>query len=229
VSDFAAAASGAFWLGVLTAACPCLLTNNIAAMSFIARRIDKPGHVVISALLYALGQVLTFIVLAMVLVQGLLSMPLVSLWLQKNLTQFLGPLLILVGMVLLEMLPLPLPRGKLKQWVQSHGETGGLWGAALMGIIFALSFCPKTAALFFGGLVPLAIEHKSSILLPTLFGAGAAGPLLLFAVLLSLGANRVAKIYKKVEYMERYGRWFTGGLFITIGIYMTLALTLKIV
>ena len=99
----------------------------------------------------------------------------------------------------------------------------GVWGAGPLGLLFALSFCPLSAVLFFGSLVPLAIRHESALLLPALYGAGTGLPVVVFAVLIALGAKRVGEAYNKIVPFERCARRVTGGVFILVGIYYSLA------
>jgi cytochrome c-type biogenesis protein len=98
----------------------------------------------------------------------------------------------------------------------------GVWGAGLLGILFALSFCPTSAALFFGSLLPLAVDTGSGLLLPALYGLGTALPVVFFAFVIASGANRLGKAFEKVTQLELWARRVTGGLFIGIGIWFTL-------
>jgi cytochrome c-type biogenesis protein len=150
MDTFLVAAGSAFWLGIATAISPCPLATNIAAVSFIGRRAGNPRRVFLSGLLYTGGRTITYLVLGIILVAGLLSIGELSLGLQAYMNKILGPILILAGMVLLELIRLPTSGGGLGGRMQRRAETGGLWTAALLGIVFALSFCPLSAVLFFG-------------------------------------------------------------------------------
>ena len=214
--------ASAFWLGILTSISPCPLATNIAAISFVGRRVDRPASVLSAGLLYTAGRMLTYLSLGFFLVSSILSAPLVSHALQKYMNMLLGPLLIVVGMILLELISLNLGGSGIGESIQKKAEFLCIWGAGFLGIIFALSFCPTSAALFFGSLLPLAIKHNSRILLPAIYGIATGLPVLLFAVLLALGANRVAQAYNKIVTFEKWARRITGALFIGIGIYYCL-------
>jgi cytochrome c-type biogenesis protein len=211
----------AFWLGVLTSISPCPLATNIVAISFVGRRVESPQEVLFSGLLYTAGRAATYIFLGMILVASLLSAPFISHVLQKYMNAALGPLLILVGMVLLELISLNIGSG-LNTTVQKRVETMGVWGAVFLGVLFALSFCPTSAALFFGSLLPLAINSHSGILLPAVYGLATGLPVLIFAVLLGFGANKVAKAYDRIVVFERWARRITGITFIFVGFYYSL-------
>ena len=219
----------ALWLGILTSISPCPLATNIAAISFISRRVQSPRTVALTGVLYTLGRALTYLVLAWLLVASVLAAPQLSHFLQKYMNKLLGPVLILVGMVLLELIPLPLPRFAPSEKTQSRLDRASVLGSFLLGAVFALTFCPVSAALFFGSLIPLAIKHESRLVLPLIFGIGTALPVLVFAMLIAVGAEAVARAFHQLTQFETWARRVTGGLFITIGIYFALAYIFQII
>ncbi len=221
-------ASSALWLGILTSVSPCPLATNIAAISFIGRRLESPRWVFVSGLLYTAGRVLTYTVLGVLLVSSLLSAPTAPLVLQKYMNQILGPVLILVGMLLLEIISLGSFGSGLAARLQKRADRWGVLGALLLGVVFALSFCPVSAALFFGSLLTVAIKAKSGVLLPAVYGIGTGLPVLAFAILIAAGARSLAKVFDKVTLFERWARRVTGVVFIGIGIYYTLAYVFRV-
>ncbi|MCP3967387.1 MAG: sulfite exporter TauE/SafE family protein [Lentisphaerae bacterium] len=222
MADFILVIASAFWLGILTSISPCPLATNIAAVSFVGRRMGNAGKVLFAGLLYTAGRTLTYLVLGVLLVESLLSAPVLSHLLQKYMNLLLGPVLILVGMVLLEMLKLNFKNNTANEKIQGIVEKSGVLGALLLGILFALSFCPVSAALFFGSLLPMAVENNSGILLPVLYGVATGIPVMVFAFFIAFGANRLAAAYDKVTSFEKWARRITGVLFILIGIYYCL-------
>jgi len=168
--------ASALWLGILTSISPCPLATNIAAISFIGRRVGSTRHVLLSGLIYALGRMVTYLALGILLVASILSVPEVSNFLQEYMNKLLGPILVLVGMFLLELIQPNLSGSGISEKMQRRVEKSGVWGAGILGIIFALSFCPLSAALFFGSLIPLSLKHGSSVFLPSLYGIGTALP-----------------------------------------------------
>ncbi len=216
------AAASSLWFGILTSISPCPLATNITAMSFVGRRVGSPQKVFLAGVLYTLGRSLTYLALGSLLAASLLSAPRVSLVLQKTMNRALGPILIAVGILLLEILPIRLPSSG---FAQRAGERIAKWGsfsALLLGVLFALTFCPVSAALFFGSLLPLAIEQHSPVLLPALYGIGTAIPVLGFAIAIALGAPSLGKVFGKLTKVERWVRRITGAVFIGVGIYLTL-------
>jgi len=222
MSEFFIGAGTALWLGILTSISPCPLATNIAAVSYIGKRVDRPRSVLASGLLYTLGRAAVYLVLGMLLVQSLLSAPHISHWLQKYMMKFLGPLLILVGMVLLGLIGRSFTGSGVTDATRDRVDRMGIWGAGFLGVIFALSFCPVSAALFFGSLVPLAVRSDSGILHPALYGIGTALPVVVFSILLASGANYLGKVFGGVTCFELWARRVTGVLFIGIGIYFSL-------
>lgn len=215
-------ALSALWLGILTSISPCPLATNIAAISFIGRRIGRTRVVFFTGLLYTFGRMLTYVVLGILLVTSILSIPQVSHILQKYMNKILGPILVFVGMILLELIRFNIPGSGLSEKMQKRVELLGIWGGGLLGIVFALSFCPISAALFFGSLIPLSVKCGSSITLPAMYGFGTGLPVILFAVLIAFGAQSVGKAFNKLTQIERWIRRVTGGIFILIGIYYCL-------
>jgi cytochrome c-type biogenesis protein len=222
MSDFFIGAGTALWLGILTSISPCPLATNIAAVSYIGKRVDRPRSVLASGLLYTLGRALVYIVLGALLVQSLLSAPHISHWLQKYMMKMLGPLLILVGMVLLGLIGRGFTGSGVADATRDRVDRMGIWGAGFLGVVFALSFCPVSAALFFGSLIPLSVRSGSGILHPTLYGIGTALPVVVFSIMLASGVNYLGKVFGGVTRFELWARWITGVLFIGIGIYFTL-------
>ncbi len=216
------------WLGILTSISPCPMATNIAAISFIGRRVDRPGYVLLTGLLYTAGRCLAYVLLGVLLAGSLLSAPGVSHWLGKYMYRLLGPILILTAMILLGLISLPSGGGRIGQWAQQRAEKFGLGGAFVLGFLFALSFCPVSAALFFGSLIPITVEQGSAVLLPLVYGVGTALPVLVFAFLIALGANQLARAFDKITRFELWARRITGAVFLLIGLFFTLFYTIGI-
>ena len=222
MSEILIGAASAFWLGILTAISPCPLATNIAAISFVSRRVGSPARVFLAGLLYTAGRMLTYLAIGVLLVTSLLSAPHFSFVLQKYMNKALGPILILVGMILLELIRINISGPGINGRMQKRVDALGIWGALLLGVIFALSFCPVSAALFFGSLLPLALHYESGVVLPSVYGVATGLPVLLFAVLIALGAKSVAGGYNKIVPFEKWARRITGIIFILVGIYYCL-------
>lgn len=217
------AAGSAFWLGVLTSISPCPLATNIAAISYISKGLGTPRRVFATGALYTIGRMLTYLALAALLVASVLSIPRLSNFLQTYMNKLLGPILILVGMFLLGLLQFNFSLSVTGGALEERFQSWGVWGAALLGMLFALSFCPVSAALFFGSLVPLALQHQSTVGLPALYGVGTGLPVLVFAVLIAAGAQSVSKAFNRLAQVEKWARIVTGMVFIGVGIYFCLA------
>jgi cytochrome c-type biogenesis protein len=179
--------------------------------------------------LYAVGRSLVYEAIAAVLVSALLSAPTVSLLLQKYMNKLLGPLLILLGMVMLGLIALPTRGANLGQRLGQKVVDWGVWAGLALGIIFALSFCPLSAALYFAGLVPLAIKYESSVLLPLTFGVTTALPVVGFALLIVISTNAMARAFDRITAFERWARRVTGVIFLLVGLYFSLAFIFRVV
>jgi len=216
------AAISAIWLGILTSISPCPLATNIAAVSYIGRHVDSSRYALWSGLLYVLGRMLTYVAVGAIVTAGVLSIPGVSNFLQKYMNSLLGPILIVVGLVLLNWLPITIPGLTPSEKMRERASHGSFWGACVLGAVFALSFCPVSAALFFGSLIPLSVQHHSYLLLPSLYGIGTGLPVLVVGVMLAYSAKSVGKLFTGIQRFEGWVRVITAVVFIVIGIYMIL-------
>lgn len=212
----------ALWLGLLTAVSPCPLATNIAAISFISRKSGHKSYVIISGVLYALGRTFVYVLLGMGIAAGLLANADVSRFLQKHMNELLGPIMILLGMILLNWLGENMSFSIKTDRIQKKAEKGNVLFALPIGVLFALSFCPVSAGLFFGALVPLSIKEGAIFLFPLVYGIGTALPVILFAFLLAFATNSVAKVFKNLSNIEVWVRKITGAVFILVGLYYTL-------
>ncbi len=211
--------ASALWLGILTSISPCPLASNVAAISFLSKKIAHPALVFISGLAYTLGRMVSYAILGWIIINSLLSVPQVAQFLQKYMGKALGPLLIITGLILLEVITIRLPGVALSQKHHNKLAEAGAGGAFLLGFIFALAFCPISAALFFGSLIPLALNHKIGVLLPFIYGIGTGLPVLVFAVAIALGLTSLSRWFHRITRFEYYTRKITGAIFIMVGLY----------
>ncbi len=212
----------ALWFGILTSISPCPLATNIAAISFVARHTGRLHSVLLAGLLYALGRTVAYLALGALIMGGLLASGQIALFLQRYLNQALGPALILVGMLLLGMLTSTASVRLVGEGVQQRAEKGGWLWPLLLGILFALSFCPVSAGLFFGVLIPLSVKHQSIVALPLVYGLGTATPVILFALLIAFASQKLGRAFDALTVIERWVRRFTGLIFILAGLYYSL-------
>lgn len=214
--------SSALWLGLLTAISPCPLATNVAAISFIGRKVGQPRQVVLAGMLYVVGRTVAYVALAALLLSGLLASGEIARFLQRYLNLVLGPIVILVGMVLLGLIGSGVSMNLAGSGVQERAAKGGLWWAGALGFLFALSFCPVSAGLYFGALIPLATAKGSRLLLPGTYGLGTALPVIAFALLIAFASQHVGKAFTTLTRIERWLRVATGVVFIVAGVYLTL-------
>lgn len=212
----------AFWLGILTSISPCPLATNIAAVSFLSKRITHTKVVFFSGLLYVIGRMLTYAVLGFFIIYSLLSVPTIANFLQRYMNKALGPILIIAGLFLLDVFKFNISSLTLSKDKQETLAQSGIKGSFILGVIFALAFCPASAALFFGSLIPLSLSHKFGLVLPFIYGVGTGLPVLIFSVFIALGTQSITHWFHKVTKLEIYARKLTGIIFILIGLYYIL-------
>ena len=209
----------ALWLGILTSISPCPLATNIAAVSFLSRKINHPRMVLWSSFSYTLGRMTAYIIIGVILISSLAGIPATANFLQKYMNKILGPVLIVVGLLLLDILKLKFLDFSISSEKQNKLAEMGIFGSFALGTIFALSFCPISAALFFGSLIPLALNNNFGIAFPFIYGIGTGLPVVAFAIGITLGVQSIAHWFNKVTKLEIYMRKATGIIFVLVGIY----------
>jgi cytochrome c biogenesis protein CcdA len=216
--------STAAWLGILTAISPCPLATNVAAISFIGRQMGNKLAIFLSGLLYTLGRVIAYLLLGYIISSGLFGIGEISRFLQNYLNEILGPLLILLGMILLNLIGTGLGGVQLAgAGIQQKAAKKGALYALPLGILFALSFCPVSAGLFFGALIPLTVKNSAPFLFPLVYGVGTAVPVVVFAFLIAFSSELVGKAFNSLNKIEVFIRLITGATFIIAGIYYCLS------
>lgn len=211
----------ALWLGVLTSISPCPLATNVAAVSFVGRHAGRPGRVLLAGTAYVVGRALAYAALAAIVVAGLLAIPAVSHALQRHLNQAMGPILIVVGAVLSGLVPVGFSSSLGSQGLREKAARSGALGAGLLGVLFAMSFCPVSAALYFGSLIPLATTAQSPFWLPSLYGVGTGLPVLAAALLVAAGSKLADAFIGRAASFDLWARRITGGALILTGLYLT--------
>lgn len=214
-------AGGAFWLGVLTSVSPCPLASNLAATAWLSRRVDSRVQAIAGTLAYTLGRVAAYASIAGLLALGIASAPDVSQNLQRWMTPLLGPVLVLAAMVLLELIPLPFRSSFISQDGAEKWASRGGFGAFALGFLFALSFCPVSAALFFGSLIPLALGSGQIAGPVVSYGIGTAAPVAAFALLMIFSARIASKLAGGISKFQPRVLKAMGFLLLAAGLYLT--------
>ena len=211
----------ALLLGLITAISPCPLATNIAALAYVSRRATERRYAIITGALYTLGRMFSYSVIGVLIIVAGLEIPGVATFLQDFGEQVLGPLLIVIGVIMLTINRMAI--GSTGGRLSSIGERvagWGMMGGFLLGALFALAFCPYSAVLFFGLLIPLALKSASGVALPAVYAIGTGLPVLVFGVLISAGVARVSKWLNAVTRVEKIIRVAVSIIFIGVGIYL---------
>ena len=210
----------AFFIGLMTAISPCPLATNITAIAYISKKIDNGKHALITGLVYTLGRMFTYVLLASLIVYIGLNVQAVSLFLQRYGERLIGFLLVFIGLVMLNIIKLPsLKSGDKINKIKEKLSGKGYLGALLLGVIFALAFCPFSAVLFFGMLIPLALKFSDGILIPSIFALATGLPVIIFAFILTFSVSKLGKVMNKVQTFEKYMRYIIAYVFILVGAY----------
>ena len=221
-AEFWAVALTALWTGVITSVSPCPLGTNIAALTYISKHSGTHRLAVLThGLFYALGRALAYIVIGFLIVKSLLSAPTFSFFMQRYGNQVLSPILVLAGMYMLDMFGRGFEGFNFFDFSKFKAKAGA-FSSLLMGFMFALAFCPISAALYFGVIIPLAAKNPAPFSLPLLYGLGTALPVAAIAVVLDLGFKKMSAVASLAGKFQAYAKPVTAWVFIACGVYLGL-------
>jgi len=205
-------------LGLMTAISPCPLATNITAVGFISKDIENRNRVFINGLLYTLGRAISYTVLALIIYFGADQFKF-SGFFQLYGEKILGPLLIIIGLFMLDVIKIKfLGMNRLTSRMETKTKWG-YWDAILLGMIFALAFCPYSGVLYFGMLVPMTVASASGLYLPIVFALATGIPVIIFAWILAFSVGSIGGVYNKIKNFETGFRRVIAILFIAVGIY----------
>lgn len=210
----------AFFIGLMTAISPCPLATNITAVAYVSKKIDNSKHTILVGFLYTLGRMFTYVALASLIVWFGLQTQTISLFLQKYGEKILGPLLLIIGIIMLDIFKFHFfkSNNKLNKLKERLADKGFL-GSFLLGVIFALAFCPFSAVLFFGVLIPLALRVGDGLAIPAVFAFATGLPVIIFSIILTKGVSKLGKIMNRVQTFELWMRKTVAVIFIMVGLY----------
>jgi sulfite exporter TauE/SafE len=205
-------------LGFMTAVSPCPLATNITAIGFISKDIKNRNRVFINGVLYTLGRAISYTAIALIIYFGADQFKF-SGFFQIYGQKILGPLLIIIGLFMLDIIKIRFPgMSRLTSKIESK-TTWSYLDAILLGMIFALAFCPYSGVLYFGMLIPMTVASISGLYLPIVFALATGIPVIIFAWILAYAVSGIGGVYNKVRTFEIWFRRIIAVLFIIVGIY----------
>lgn len=205
-------------LGLMTAISPCPLATNITAVGFISKDIENRNRVFINGLLYTLGRAISYTVIPLVIFLGADQFKF-SGFFQQHGEKLLGPLLIIIGLLMLDVVKMNIPGVSRLTTKMEKKTSWGYFDAVLLGMIFALAFCPYSGVLFFGMLVPMTVTSATGLYLPVVFAIATGIPVIIFAWILAFSIGSIGGVYNKMKNFEIWFRRVIAVLFIVVGIY----------
>jgi cytochrome c-type biogenesis protein len=209
----------AFALGLLTAIAPCPLATNITATAFIAKTITDKKKVLLSGVLYTLGRVFSYTLIGAIIYFGASKFQVAKLF-QGNGEKYIGFVLIIIGLIMLDVIKLNFIKGgNFIDKLSEKFKTKGLLGSFLLGALFALAFCPYSGALFFAMLIPMTLSADAGLALPVVFSFGTGLPVILFAFVIAFSMEKLGMYFKAITKVEKVMRFVAGLVFILTGLY----------
>lgn len=214
-------------LGLMTAISPCPLATNITAIGFISKDIENKKKIFNNGLLYTLGRMISYSSLGVLLYFGASKFQ-VAKFFQLYGERILGPLLIIIGIFMLDLIRIKIPGfSKMSEKIENKSKSGSGWSALLLGIVFALAFCPYSGVLYFGMLIPMSIASPSGLLLPPVFAIATGLPVIIIAYLLAYSVSSIGGFYNKIKAFEKWFRRIIAVAFIIVGLYYVYIFYLK--
>ena len=211
----------ALLLGLMTAISPCPLATNITATAYISKNLGDKKRIFINGLVYTLGRAISYTALGILLYFGASKFDISSFFNTYG-ERLLGPILIIIGIFMLDLISINFPGvGKLTDKINGEKIRGNYWGALLLGMIFALAFCPYSGILYFGMLIPLSISQPDGLFLPVIYAIATGLPVIIIAYLLAFTLSGVGNFYNKVKGFEFWFRKIAAVIFILAGLYFT--------
>ena len=209
-------------LGLMTSISPCPLATNITATAFISKNISNKKRVFFSGIIYSLGRAFSYTLIGLILFFGASKFQ-IARFFQQNGEKYLGPLLIIIGLIMLNVIRLKfLQKSNFTEKLSEKFADKGLLGSFIIGVLFALAFCPYSGALYFGMLIPMTISSIDGLYLPIVFAFGTGLPVILFTYLLAFSIGSISAFYNKITKIEKWMRMVAGIVFILSGIYYVL-------
>ena len=218
-SDIAIVAS--FFIGLMMAISPCPLATNITAIAFVSKNITNKFKTLMIGFSYTLGRMFTYVLIASGIVYLGLNTQSISFFLQKYGEIMIGPLMILISLVLLQIIKFDFIKGKSKKLedLKLKLSKKGYLGSFFLGVLFALAFCPFSAVLFFGMLIPLALKAGDGILIPAIFSFATGLPVIIMSFILVYSVASLGRTMNKIQTFEKYTRIVVGVVFMIVGLY----------
>lgn len=208
----------ALLLGLMTAISPCPLATNITAIGYISKDIESQRKVFVNGLVYTLGRAISYTVIGLLFYFGASQFGFAGFF-QNWGEKLLGPLLVIIGLFMLGVLNLNIPgMGWLSEKMERKSNKG-FWGVLLLGVVFALAFCPYSGVLYFGMLMPLTVSSASGLFLPFIFAIATGIPVIIFAWFIAFSIGSLGHVYNKLKTFELWFRRVVALSFIAVGVY----------
>lgn len=210
----------AFFIGIATSIAPCTFATNVAAISYIAHFVESPKKAFRTALSFTFGRMATYIVLGIIMISAGRVVGSLARDTQSYGNLLMGPVLILIGLAFAGAFSFDFSFGNgTISKVMPALTKKGLAGSFALGALFALAFCPYSGMLFFGMLIPMALNSSYGVALPGLFGVGVSMPVLIFSILIYHSASRARSFGKVITSSWRYVGRAIGLVILTVGCY----------
>ncbi|MBE6330392.1 MAG: sulfite exporter TauE/SafE family protein [Bacteroidales bacterium] len=211
----------AFIMGLVVIACPCTIASNVTILTSMLNKNVSASVLFSKASIYVLGRMVAYMGIAYLL-YSFSEIIAISESIQKILGLLLGPLFLLVGILMLDIVHIHGLENKCLIWMKKWTLSDRLVGPFLLGLAFAFAFCPYGALIYFGMMIPLSITSVNGLWVPLSFSIGTALPILLVALLFFWGWDSKKHLLSKFQTFELWLRRILAVFFIISGILFIL-------
>lgn len=208
-------------LGLMTAISPCPMATNITAIGYISKDIENRKRVFVNGIIYTLGRAISYTLIGLLFYFFAEQLDFLQTGIVVWGEKIVGPLLVLIGIFMLDIIKINFPgMGKWSEKMEEKSRSG-FWGVLVLGIVFALAFCPYSGVLYFGALIPLTIGSPGGLYLPVVFAIATGIPVIIFAWFLAFSISKVGLMYNKVKTFEKWFRKVIALVFILAGVWLS--------
>lgn len=210
-------------LGFLMILDPCTLFTSIAAIGYIDREMQNRKRVLITGGMFVMGKLVTYVLLSIPFIMGAHTDGIhhfLEHWGEPLLAAFMlvcGVLLLFSGHHHHDH-----DHG-VSKWLQTVDDKSSWLWAFMLGIFFAIAFCPHRLMYFFTMIeMSVSLESAWTWVMPVVFGLGTGLPIMILAWLISYSVVNTEVLTKKVQSFEKWFRYACAVLFLGFGIYLTI-------
>jgi len=211
----------ALLLGLLMILDPCTLFTSVAAIGYIDREMQNRRRVLITGIMFVMGKLVTYVLLSIPFFMGAATEG-IHYFLQEWSEPLLCLFMLICGISLLIAGHHHHEHDHgMSKWLQTVDDKSSWLWAFMLGIFFAIAFCPHRLVYFFTMIeMAITMEGTTQWLMPIIFGLGTGLPIIILAWIICYGTMTTQTLTEKMHRFEHWFRYACAVLFIGYGLYL---------